>query len=149
MLLTQWVLFALVDLKTWLEVFQEDMEVFAMQDGKADEYKKSLGSEIYLLNQDYGFRSGCLWNYKHKEESVVLYPRPFGVDEETYNEYSDAYTNISHKMKEEETAMSGYMFRREFKSEEEAFAYLAGVRMGVDLMIESILGANSKIKMIF
>jgi hypothetical protein len=52
-------------------------------------------------------------------------------------------------MKEEETAMSGYMFRREFKSEEEAFAYLAGVRMGVDLMIESILGANSKIKMIF
>ena len=107
-----------------------------MQDGKADEYKKSLGSEIYLLNQDYGLRSGCLWNYKHKEESVVLYPRPFGVDEETYNEYSDAYTNISHKMKEEET-------------EEEAFAYLAGVRMGVDLMIESILGANSKIKMIF
>ena len=120
-----------------------------MQDGKADEYKKSLGSEIYLLNQDYGLRSDCLWNYKHKEESVVLYPRPFGVDEETYNEYSDAYTNISHKMKEEETAMSGYMFRREFKSEEEAFAYLAGVRMGVDLMIESILGANSKIKMIF
>ena len=103
-----------------------------MKADKIDDYKKCLGSEIYLLNQDYGLRSGCLWNYEYKGKSVVLYPRPFGVDEDTYNDYSDACSNIRHKV-----------------SEEEAFDYINGVRMGVDLMIESILGANSKIKMIF
>ena len=139
----------LTNSETRIKVILENVEVFVMKDYKSDDYKKCLGSEIYLLNQDYGLRSGCLWNYEYEGKSVVLYPRPFGVDEETYNDYSDACSNIRHKVKEEETAMSGYMFRREFKSEEEAFAYINGVRMGVDLMIEAILGANSKIKMIF
>jgi len=111
-----------------------------------NEYK-SLGAEIYMLNQDYGMRSGCLWDYECKGKSVILYPRPWGVDGDAYYRYVNQITD--HGIEDEETALSGYMYNRKFASDEEALAYIDGVKKGIDLMIESILGANSKVKMIF
>ena len=114
-----------------------------------NEYK-SLGAEIYMLNQDYGMRSGCLWDYECKGKSVILYPRPWGVDRDAYYRYVNSYEFLDNPpIKEEETALSGYMYEYKFASKEEALAYIDGVKKGIDLMIESILGANSKVKMIF
>ncbi|SEA31574.1 hypothetical protein [Selenomonas ruminantium] len=113
-----------------------------------DDSKRCVESEIYMLNQDYGMRSGCLWGYEYKDKSVILYPHPWGVDGDAYYRYVNAYKITDHK-KDEEIALSGYMYNRKFASEEEALAYIDGVKKGIDLMIESILGANSKVKMIF
>lgn len=120
------------------------MEVITSNAEKIRKDDICIGSEIYMLNQDYGVRSGVAWEYEYINGAIHLFTYPIVIKKEKFDSFISPNNSDYGNAR---IAASNYHKHIIFDSPEEALAYINGVKKGIELMIDNMLGANEKLKM--
>lgn len=115
-----------------------------ISDKECKEYDMDIVCEVHQLNIHYGTRSGSLWHYEFENGRHILYCFPF-LD---IKKVKSCFGKWEKDLREKGLGIGDCIPVMEFKSREEILLYIKGVKDGIDLMIDNMLGKNEKLKML-